>query len=302
MHRRLVLIFAIFVAVLAAASLGTLIAVTRDRPQASPTPSPSLSVAPSAGHTALPTPSATTTSRPPVSPTTMPAPTATRPSTPTAPPGPTAVPDHLIGRDIERIPTSHPVVALTFDAGANGDGLASILSTLSAQQVSATFFLTGDFAARNPAAVRAIVARGHRLGNHSATHPYFTSLSDAAIRTELDRARTAIRAAGGTDPRPLFRFPYGDRNARTIGAVNAAGYASVRWTVDTLGWQGVSGGITVQPVVDRVMDSAGPGEIVLMHVGSHPTDRSTLDADALPTVITRLRASGYRFVTLDALL
>jgi peptidoglycan/xylan/chitin deacetylase (PgdA/CDA1 family) len=38
-----------------------------------------------------------------------------------------------------------------------------------------------------------------------------------------------------------------------------------------------------------------------MHVGSNPTDHSTLDADALPRLITQLRARGYSFVTLAAL-
>lgn len=55
-------------------------------------------------------------------------------------------------------------------------------------------------------------------------------------------------------------------------------------------------------MADRVLAAATPGEIVLMHVGAHPTDHSTLDADALPAVITGLRERGYRFVTLDALL
>jgi len=35
-----------------------------------------------------------------------------------------------------------------------------------------------------------------------------------------------------------------------------------------------------------------------MHVGSHPTDGSTLDADALPTIISELRQRGYGFVTI----
>ena len=35
-----------------------------------------------------------------------------------------------------------------------------------------------------------------------------------------------------------------------------------------------------------------------MHVGSNPSDGSTLDADALPTIISELRARGYSFVTL----
>jgi peptidoglycan/xylan/chitin deacetylase (PgdA/CDA1 family) len=68
--------------------------------------------------------------------------------------------------------------------------------------------------------------------------------------------------------------------------------------VDTLGWMGTSGGQSVQTVVNRVLANLRPGEIVLMHVGSHPTDGSTLDADALPTIIAELRQRGYGFVTI----
>ena len=42
------------------------------------------------------------------------------------------------------------------------------------------------------------------------------------------------------------------------------------------------------------------GGIVLMHLGSHPTDGSTLDADALPGIISGARSQGYSFVGLDA--
>lgn len=38
-----------------------------------------------------------------------------------------------------------------------------------------------------------------------------------------------------------------------------------------------------------------------MHLGGHPTDGSTLDADALPAIIDGYRAAGYRFVTLAGL-
>jgi peptidoglycan/xylan/chitin deacetylase (PgdA/CDA1 family) len=50
------------------------------------------------------------------------------------------------------------------------------------------------------------------------------------------------------------------------------------------------------------MDAIQPGAIVLMHVGQHPTDGSTLDADTLPRLIDDLRARGYDFTTLEALL
>jgi len=259
-------------------------------------PGPPPSAAPTSTAPGQPTPSAPTPSP------STPAPTRTSPSRqPPQPSPPPGIPQHLRGRDLEFIPTAQPIVALTFDAGANADGLISVLNTLATQRVAGTFFVTGSFADRYPNAIRAVAGGGHRLANHSYSHPYLTQKSDSQIRTDLARGEAAIRALGA-DPRPLFRFPFGDRNSRTIAAVNSAGYVSVRWTVDTLGWKGTSEGMTAQRVIDRVLSTARPGQIVLMHVGSHPEDRSTLDADALPTVINQLRARGYRFVTLDALL
>ncbi|MBS2965330.1 polysaccharide deacetylase family protein, partial [Actinocrinis puniceicyclus] len=226
-----------------------------------------------------------------------------RTTRPPAPPATTsaAFPARLAGTDWTRIPTGGHVVALTFDAGANADAVPSILATLKAAGVPATFFLTGDFVNQFPGAARQIAA-SETIGNHSMHHPYFTGLSSAGINTELADARRAIRSVTGADPRPLFRFPFGDRDAATIAAVNAAGYVPVRWTVDTLGWKGTSGGITAQSVYERVIGSLQPGEIVLMHCGSNPDDHSTLDADALSRVIQTVKARGYGFVTLNALL
>lgn len=264
---------------------------------ASPSPSAPESSAPESSTPAPPAP------EPPAPP--EPAPPAPEPPAPPAPepPAPPAAPfpAALRGADVEVIPGAGPVVALTFDAGANSAGLPSILQTLSATGVRGTFFLTGAWASGNPAGVAAIVAGGHRIGNHSMTHPGFTGLTDAQITQQLAGAEAAINAGGGT-ARPLFRFPFGERDARTIAAVNAQGYVAVRWTVDTLGWKGTSGGISVQTVLDRTLAGLRPGEIVLMHIGSNPDDGSTLDADALPRLISRLRAAGYGFTTLDALL
>ncbi len=214
---------------------------------------------------------------------------------------PPAVPDHLRGVDVTEIPTGDRVVALTFDAGANSAGLPSILGTLADQRVPATFFVTGQWVDDNPRGVAVIHADGHRLGNHSMSHPHLPALPDQAIRDEVQGAEQRILAAGA-DPRPLFRFPFGDRDERTIAAVNDLGYVAVRWTVDTLGWRGTSGGMSAQEVTNRAMNALRPGEIVLMHLGSNPEDGTTLDADALPDMIERMRAAGYTFVTLDALL
>jgi peptidoglycan/xylan/chitin deacetylase (PgdA/CDA1 family) len=78
--------------------------------------------------------------------------------------------------------------------------------------------------------------------------------------------------------------------------VNDLGYASVRWTVDTLGWMGLAQQ-SVGGAVRRVLQELVPGEIVLMHLGSS-RDHSTIDPRALPAVIRLVRARGYRFVTL----
>lgn len=223
------------------------------------------------------------------------------PEEPAAPPQPAPFPDSLRGQDLTVIPGAGRVVALTFDAGANAAGLPSILSTLSAKGVTGTFFLTGNWAANNPQSVARIVAAGHRVANHSMTHPGFTGLGIEQIIQQVRGAEETILAAGA-DPRPLFRFPYGERDARTIAAVNSLGYVAVRWTVDTLGWKGTSGGASLQAVADRVQAGLQPGEIVLMHIGSNPDDGTTLDADALPQVIDRIAAAGYGFATLDALL
>jgi peptidoglycan/xylan/chitin deacetylase (PgdA/CDA1 family) len=200
------------------------------------------------------------------------------------------------GNETSLLPTTNRVVALTFDAGANADGVPKILSTLESACVPATFFLTGAWIRNFPQSTRMIGLR-YPVGNHSDTHPDLTTLSDAAVRNEVLRAQAAIQAGAKYDSRPMFRFPFGARDARTIGIVNDLGYTSIRWTVDTLGWQGTSGGRSVQSVVQRVLDNLQPGEIVLMHVGSHPQDRSTLDADALPTIISEIRNRGYSFVT-----
>lgn len=320
--RRRVVAVAVALALLA---LAIVLAVLLRAPAAGPpAAAPSESASPSASaETPSPSPGASSASPPasqpadtstetpeagqnPVQPpvTVPPVPVAP-PSDPPAGPGPlppaAPFPASLRNQDLTVIPGAGQVVALTFDAGANAAGLPKILSTLSAKGVAATFFLTGNWADANPGGVGQIVSAGHRVANHSMTHPGFTSLTGTEITQQVRGAEQAILSAGA-DPAPLFRFPFGERDARTIAAVNDLGYVAVRWTVDTLGWKGTSGGVTAQTVADRTLARLQPGEIVLMHIGSNPNDGTTLDADALPQIIDRISAAGYGFVTLDALL
>jgi peptidoglycan/xylan/chitin deacetylase (PgdA/CDA1 family) len=212
-----------------------------------------------------------------------------------------APPAGRLGVDWTRIPTSRKVVALTFDAGSDAAGLASIRATLTSRNVPATMFLTGRWVRSYPSLANLVAGTGFMVGNHTDTHPYLTQKTDAQLATEVTNAETTIFRTAGATGKPAFRFPYGDVNARVLADVNRLGYVSVRWTVDSLGWQGTSGGMTTAKVVSRVLAALQPGEIVLMHLGANPTDHTTLDAAALPTIIDRIRAQGYRFVTLQSL-
>lgn len=262
-------------------------------------PSASLPSSTSSMTSQAPTTAPSSTSAPTLAPTTAPPattqlPTTTRPTTAAC-----QIPAGYRNQDVTRIATSNKVIALTFDAGASASGVTTILDVLQRTGTPASFFLTGDFANRYPSAAAAIAAK-HPVGNHSMTHPAFTKLSDAQIIDQLSRARTSIIKATGQDPRPWFRFPLGDRNSHVISVVNAQCYVPFRWTVDSLGWKGTSGGMSKQAVIDRVVGGATAGGIILMHVGANPDDGTTLDAAALPAIIDGLKAKGYRFVTLAA--
>lgn len=208
------------------------------------------------------------------------------------------LPRSLVGTQWYRLPTSRKVVALTFDAGADNAGVSSILAMLKSNGVPATFFIVGKWAELYPKDARTIAA-SYVIGNHTYSHPDLTKVSDAAIRSELDRGEEALIDETGQNPRPLFRFPYGAASQHAIDVVNSVGYGCINWTVGSRGWMGSSGGETVDSVAEQVLGGLEPGAIILMHVGANPDDRSTLDADALPRVIEGIRARGYAFVTID---
>jgi len=205
----------------------------------------------------------------------------------------------VIGGQIpDRLPTKQRVVALTFDAGGNDAGAPKIFTALGSAKAKGTFFMAGRFAQLYPRWARRIAAR-YPIANHTFDHRDLTTLTLAEVRNEVLSASSSIDKATGRPPIRLFRFPYGSSNGATLGVVNNVGYSAVGWTVDTLGWEGTVMGQSVGSVTSRALGHLEPGEIILMHVGSVAADNSTLDADALPGIISAIRARGYHFVTLN---
>lgn len=196
--------------------------------------------------------------------------------------------------EVARGATGRREVALTFDAGSDYRPTKKILDTLAAAGVKCTFFLTGEWAEKNPRTAKKIAEAGHEIGNHSWDHPAFTSLGTSDIQEQLDRAEEAIVATTGRSSRPYFRPPLGARDERVRKVVADDGYMTIYWTLDS--WDSVRKGITAQQIRDRVLGKIQPGSIVLMHCGSQAS------ADALPEILEGLKARNLTPVTIGGIL
>ena len=78
-----------------------------------------------------------------------------------------------------------------------------VLSFLRERNLVITFFLVGQDAAleKNHAALKAIAAAGHEIGNHSFHHePWLHSMSETQIEAELARAEEHIEKVTGRHP------------------------------------------------------------------------------------------------------
>jgi cellulose synthase/poly-beta-1,6-N-acetylglucosamine synthase-like glycosyltransferase/peptidoglycan/xylan/chitin deacetylase (PgdA/CDA1 family) len=186
-------------------------------------------------------------------------------------------------------------VALTFDDGPDPAWTPKILAILRRYHVPATFFLVGAHVASWPGIVREEVANGDQVGSHTYTH---TNLGTSGWREglELTLTQNALAGAAGVRTR-LLRMPYSSQpdalfapDWRAAGEAGRDGYLVVLTDLDTKDW--------ARPGVARIVAAATPrgrhGAIIMFHDSGG--DRSQTIA-ALPQVITRLRARGYRFAT-----
>lgn len=203
--------------------------------------------------------------------------------------------DAAASKFITSVNTTSKVVALTFDDGADGANTNKILDILAKNNVKATFFLTGSGANHHPQYIKNIAAKGHQLGNHSYSHPDFTKLTATQMKTELDRTEAIVKSLTGKTTKPIFRAPFGAVNSAVLNGVGAAGYGyTIQWNIDTIDWKG----LTASQINTKVQTNIKPGSIVLMHTGAGAPGTPL----ALPTMISQLKAKGYKFVTVSQLL
>ncbi|MGW7260450.1 polysaccharide deacetylase family protein [Streptomyces sp. NPDC054834] len=210
--------------------------------------------------------------------------------------------------------TRGKTVALTFDADMTADqgpraaagehfDNPALIATLRALKVPATVFMTGRWADEYPAEARSL---GHdrqfEVANHSYSHYAFTgdcyglpTVAADRMRSDVERAYTAIRKAGVPHPMPYFRFPGGCYDQKALRALSGLGVTAVQWDVVS----GDAFATDADAVARQVLDGVKPGSVVVMHCtrSAAPTTER-----AVRTVVPELRKRGYRFVKVSELI
>ena len=191
------------------------------------------------------------------------------------------------------VETDEPKIALTFDAAWGNEDTAQILEILQKHDVRVTFFMTGGWVESYPEDVKAILAAGHDLGNHSENHKNMSQLSDEQKKEELMKVHEKVQTLTGYEMF-LFRPPYGDYDNAVVNVAKECGYYTIQWDVDSLDWKDYG----VESIIKTVTEHKhlGNGSIILCHNGAKYT------AQALDELITTLKKKGYTFVPVSELI
>lgn len=183
------------------------------------------------------------------------------------------------------------VLYLTFDCGWEYENLTSkVLDTLKEKNVPAAFFCTLDHIQKQPELIARMIKEGHIVGNHSATHPSFASISREKMVNEIETTENYLRENFGYAAK-YFRFPAGEYTENALDLVSSLGYMSVFWSVAYNDWNvdNIQGkDYAVKTVTDRLHD----GAVILLHSVSKD------NAAALGEIIDRARSMGYEFKAL----
>tara|TARA_R110002096_G_scaffold91625_7_gene207269 strand:- start:3478 stop:4398 length:921 start_codon:yes stop_codon:yes gene_type:complete len=198
----------------------------------------------------------------------------------------------VAGTTYSSVKISQPYIAMTFDDGPHPSNTPRLLDMMKQRNIKATFYVVGPNARSYPSILKRMIAEGHEVANHTWTHADLTKLSQAGIRSEMERTRDAIVAATGVQPKS-YRPPYGAVSSSLKSFMKSEyGYPTILWNVDPLDWK--KPGVSV--VADRLVAGARNGGILL----AHDIHKSTIDA--MPSTFDRLLAKGFKFVTVSQLI
>jgi peptidoglycan/xylan/chitin deacetylase (PgdA/CDA1 family) len=208
-------------------------------------------------------------------------------------------------------------VSFVFNAINSVEGLTQILNSLADYDISATFFLNGDFIRQHPGAVREIADSGHEVGSLFYTYFDMTDrryqINAEFIRQGLARNEDEYFNATGKELSLLWHAPYYFSSPEIIRVSQELGYTYVGRDVDSLDWvpRRDDGGVSqlYRPsieLVDRILENKKPGSIIAMTVGKPGAGRDGERGDYLfqhlDLLINRLIERGYEMVPVSTLI
>ena len=182
------------------------------------------------------------------------------------------------------------VIYLTFDCGYENGCTGRILDTLKEKNVPAAFFVTLSHVKSNPDLIARMINEGHIVGNHSDTHPNFSTISRTRMVQEIQNLDNYLRTSFGYSA-PYFRFPEGACSENALELVQSIGFKSVFWSTAYADWD-VNNPKGKQYAFDTVTSRLHPGCVLLLHAVSYD------NAEALGDIIDYARAQGYTFKSL----
>ena len=213
-----------------------------------------------------------------------------------APPVGNADAAHLRQHDAAYIGnTGEKVLYLTFDAGFENGFTAGILDTLKKHQVSAAFFLVGNYIEKNADLVRRMAAEGHIVGNHTMHHYDMSKLSDkASFSKELTDLEDLYRQTVGQEMPRFYRPPQGIYSEENLKMAKELGYKTVFWSLAYVDWN-QDAQPTAEQAFSKLLPRTHDGAVVLLH------STSKTNAEILDQLLTKWKDMGYRFGTIGEL-
>lgn len=180
------------------------------------------------------------------------------------------------------------VVALTFDDGPSGRFTRALLEGLDRRQVKATFLLCGYRLKDYPREARQILEDGHEIGLHGYSHDSMKEMSRGTLVRELEDNLKQLPPGC----KPVFLRPPGGACSDTLRSVaRSMGLGILQWSVDPKDWATRD----VEAITAMVIDNVRDGDVILLH------DMTDSSVTAALEIIDRLRAQGFRFVTVTEL-
>ena len=191
--------------------------------------------------------------------------------------------------------TREKVLYLTFDAGYENGCTEQVLDTLKKHQVSAAFFLVGNYIERNADLVRRMVEEGHIVGNHTMHHYDMSRLSGKeTFSKELTDLEDLFRQTTGKELPKFYRPPQGVYSQENLKMAKELGYKTVFWSLAYVDWLNDKQP-TREEAFRKLLPRTHNGAVVLLH------STSKTNAEILDDLLTQWENLGYRFGTLEEL-